>query len=98
MDEIENTEMLSSYQDILVFDELVEILNVGRNTTYELLRSKEIYSKKIGKEYKIPKICVIDYIYNKKTTDFSNVFKNYSDLLDYKEVRAILSSPTLNVY
>ena len=43
MDENENTEMLSSYQDILVFDELVEILNVGKNTTYELLRNKEIY-------------------------------------------------------
>ena len=96
MDENENTEMLSSYQDILVFDELVEILNVGRNTTYELLRNKEIYSKKIGKEYKIPKICVIDYIYNKKTTDFSNVLKNYRDLLDYKEVRAILRNPSRN--
>lgn len=96
MDENENTEMLSSYQDILVFDELVEILNVGRNTTYELLRNKEIYSKKIGKEYKIPKICVIDYIYNKKTTNFSNVLKNYRDLLDYKEVRAILRNPSRN--
>ena len=30
MDENENTEMLSSYQDILVFDELVEILNVKK--------------------------------------------------------------------
>lgn len=55
MDENENTEMLSSYQDILVFDELVEILNVGRNTTYELLRNKEIYSKKLAKNIKYQK-------------------------------------------
>lgn len=96
MNKSKKAEILSSYQDILIFDELVEILNVGVNTTYELLRNKKIYSKKIGREYKIPKLCVIDYIYNQKTTDFSDFLKDYGDILDYKEVRKILRNPSRN--
>ena len=96
MNKLNKAEILSSYQDILKFDELVEILNVGVNTTYELLRNKKIYSKKIGREYKIPKLCVIDYIYNQKTTDFSDFLKDYGDILDYKEVRKILRNPSRN--
>lgn len=88
--------VLNSYQDILIFDELVEILNIGVNTTYKLLKQKKIYSKKIGKEYKIPKLCVIDYIYNRKTNDFSDFLKDYGDILDYKEVRKILRNPSRN--
>ena len=87
---------LDNYQDILIFDELVEILGIGENTTYNLLRNKKIYSKKIGKEYKIPKICVIDYIYNKKTFNKINLFKEYGDILDFKEVRKILRNPCRN--
>ena len=96
MNKLNKAKILSSYQDILIFDELVEILNVGVNTTYELLRNKKIYSKKIGREYKIPKLCVIDYIYNQKTTDFSDFLKDYGDILDYKEVRKILRNPSRN--
>ena len=96
MNKLNKAEILSSYQDILIFDELVEILTVGVNTTYELLRNKKIYSKKIGREYKIPKLCVIDYIYNQKTTDFSDFLKDYGDILDYKEVRKILRNPSRN--
>ena len=96
MNKLNKAEILSSYQDILIFDELVEILNVGVNTTYELLRNKKIYSQKIGREYKIPKLCVIDYIYNQKTTDFSDFLKDYGDILDYKEVRKILRNPSRN--
>ena len=50
MNKSERIEMLKDYPDILIFDELLDILNVGINTTYELLRQNKIYSKKIGKE------------------------------------------------
>lgn len=73
--------MLENYQDILIFDELVEILNIGENTTYNLLKNKKIYSKKIDREYKIPKLCVIDFLYNKKITDKSNIFNEYYSTL-----------------
>lgn len=91
----ERIDILKSYQDILIFDELVEILNIGENTTYELLRHKKIYAKKIGREYKIPKLCIIDYLYN-TNTDKSNILQNYNDILDFKEVRKILRNPSKN--
>lgn len=87
---------LDKYQDILVFDELIEILGIGENTTYNLLKNKEIYSKKIGKEYKIPKVCVIEYIYNKKEINITDFLKDYGDILDFKEVRRILRNPCRN--
>lgn len=86
---------LDKYQDILIFDELVEILGIGENTTYKLLKDKKIYSKKIGKEYKIPKICVIAYMCN-KSVDKANFLKYYGDILDFKEVRRILRNPCRN--
>ena len=91
----ERTDILNSYPDIILFDELVEILNIGVNTAYDLLKDKKIYSKKIGKEYKIPKICIIDYIYNTKS-DKSSILKEYGDILDFKEVRKILRNPCKN--
>lgn len=92
----ERINLLDKYQDILIFDELVEILGIGENTTYNLLKQKKIYSKKIGKEYKIPKLGVIAYIYNKKSVDTTDFLKNYGDILDFKEVRRILRNPCRN--
>ena len=89
----ENVKILDQYQDILNFNELVEILKVGENTAYNLLKNKIIYSKKIGKE---PKICVINYIYNRKEKNFDKFLKDYGDILDFKEVRRILRNPCRN--
>lgn len=96
MSNIGKINMLDTYQDILIFEELVEILSIGENTTYNLLKSKQIYSKKIGREYKIPKSCVIDFLYNTRKTDKCNIFKEYGDILDFKEVRKILRNPSRN--
>lgn len=95
MNKLEKTKILQSYQDILIFDELLEILNIGANTTYNLLKSKKIYNIKVGKEYKIPKLCVIDFLYN-INTDKSDILKDYGDILDFKEVRKILRNPCRN--
>jgi len=91
----ERINILNTYPDILLFEELVEILNIGENTTYNLLQSKKIYSKKIGREYKIPKLCVIDYLLN-TSTDKSYIFQEYGDILDFKEVRKMLRNPGRN--
>ena len=40
------------------------ILHIGRNTAYELVRSKQIYSVKIGRQLRIPKQALIDYLEN----------------------------------
>jgi len=40
---------------VLTIDELAPLLNVGRNTAYELVRSGQIKSIKIGSQYRILK-------------------------------------------
>ena len=54
--------MLNNYNDILTVRELCEILLIGKNTAYKLLKSGEIKSVKIGHVYKIPKKYVKEYI------------------------------------
>lgn len=43
-------------------EDLMPILGIGRNTAYELVRSKQIYSAKIGRQLRIPKQALIDYL------------------------------------
>ena len=43
-------------------EELMPILGIGRNTAYELVRSKQIFSVKIGRQLRIPKQALIDYL------------------------------------
>ena len=56
----------------LIFKDFPDVVNVkqlkqmipdtGNNKIYKLLKTGEIYSKRIGKEYYIPKISVIEYL------------------------------------
>ena len=43
-------------------EDLMPILDIGRNTAYELVRSKQIFSVKIGRQLRIPKQALIDYL------------------------------------
>lgn len=54
--------MLNKYSDVLTVEELCEVLRIGKNTAYRLLKSNEIKSVKIGKIYKIPKKSVRKYL------------------------------------
>lgn len=54
--------MLNKYKDILTVDELCEVLKIGKNTAYSLLKTGEIHYIKIGRVYKIPKKSVIKYL------------------------------------
>lgn len=54
--------MLNKYPDVLNVKQLCEVLGIGKNTAYKLLKSGEIKSVKIGHVYKIPKKYVKEYI------------------------------------
>ena len=56
--------LFGGYKDIVTVNELCEMLNIGKNTAYELLQSGAIKSIKIGKVYRIPKKYVQEYIEN----------------------------------
>ena len=42
--------------------DLMPILGIGRNTTYELVRSGKIRSIRIGRQLRIPKDAIQDYL------------------------------------
>jgi len=56
--------MFNNDYDILTIDELMDYLNVGRNTAYELLRKGEIKAFKIGKIWKVSRKAIDEYISN----------------------------------
>lgn len=54
--------MLDEYGALLTVPELMDTLNIGRNSAYELLNSGEIAAFRIGRSWKIPKDSVVHYI------------------------------------
>lgn len=59
---------MADNNEIMRFEEVMEYLNVGKNTLYGLLKSGELNAFKIGKVWKIPKKSVEEYI-NKSLSD-----------------------------
>lgn len=53
---------LGNYGDILSPKDVHDILGIGYNKTYELLKTGTIKNFKIGRERKIPKSCLENYI------------------------------------
>lgn len=43
-------------------EDLIPILGIGRNTAYELVRSGKIRSIRIGRQLRIPKDAIQDYL------------------------------------
>lgn len=60
---MENNEILADYEDVLRPEDVQTILHVGRNTVYRVLAEGKIKSIRIGNQYRIPKMYLIDYIY-----------------------------------
>ncbi len=54
--------MFAEYPDVVDVQTLKNMLNVGQVLAYKLVKSGEIKSRKVGREYKIPKVNVIAYL------------------------------------
>lgn len=65
--------MLEEYSDVLVIEDIMEILKIGRNSAYKLVNSGEIKFLKVGRSIRIPKGFLLDYLYGKYYTDDSNM-------------------------
>lgn len=48
--------------DFMKLEEVMEYLDIGKNSMYKLLGSGELSAFKIGKVWKIPKASVEDYV------------------------------------
>lgn len=47
---------------VLTVEEVSRLLCIGRNTAYELVRSGQIRSVKVGRIYRIPRAAVDEYL------------------------------------
>lgn len=54
-----NTE---TYEYLITIEELFEMLSIGKNTTYRLLKTNQIKAFKIGRIWKIPRDAVSQYV------------------------------------
>ena len=54
--------MLNEYPDVLNADQVIDILRVSKKTLYHILKENQIQNIKIGREYRILKTALIDYL------------------------------------
>lgn len=58
--------LFKDYPDVVKVEQLKEMLpKIGKNKIYKLLKEEKIYSKRIGRDYYIPKASVINYLMEK---------------------------------
>ena len=50
------------YPYIVSFDQMREMLHIGKNKGYTLLEQKKIRSIRIGNRHKIPKVNIIEFL------------------------------------
>lgn len=60
--EVNQNLLFENYPDIVNIRQMRTMLGIGKNLAYELLHSNTIKSLRIGREYKIPKIYIIQYV------------------------------------
>lgn len=53
--------MFNEYEDVITIEELCEMLRIGKNTAYYLVKTKQIKGKKT---WKIPKENVATFVQN----------------------------------
>lgn len=56
-------EMFENYPDVVNVEDLCKMLGgISRKLAYRLLTNGEIKSVRIGRAYRIPKTCIIEYL------------------------------------
>lgn len=63
---------LSNYNDVLTVKDMMEILHIGKNTAYNLIKTNQIDVLRIGKQIRIPKRNLMQYMYNERNLCYDN--------------------------
>lgn len=48
--------------------QVAEALHIGKTSAYNLIHTKQIGSKRIGRKYLVPKVCLVDYVTSARYT------------------------------
>lgn len=54
--------LFADYPDVVDVKQLSQMLNISTKTAYRLLEQKKINHFRIGRDYKIPKVYVVEYM------------------------------------
>lgn len=54
--------MLESYNEVLDIKDICKVLRIGRTKAYQLLNKGEIPYRRIGRDYRVRKESVIEYL------------------------------------
>ena len=57
--------VFDSYPDVVSVEEIRQMLRIGKNAVYTLLKDGEIKSIKVGKRYIVPKKYVTEFLIKK---------------------------------
>lgn len=63
---------LKDYPDVLTVTDLMEILKIGKNKAYWLIKNNVIHAHRIGRCLRIPKCCVQNYL---KSAQYGNIVR-----------------------
>jgi len=58
--------MFREYPDVVTVEQLCQMLDIGRNSAYSLIKSGQIRHIRIGKKIKIPKAYIIEFLMQEK--------------------------------
>lgn len=61
--------MLTEYDELITIEELCNILSIGKNSAYTLLKNRSIKAFRIGRNWKIPKEAVQEFILRQSGLD-----------------------------
>lgn len=54
--------MFETYEDIVMVEDVCQMLNIGKNNAYRLLKEGKLHAFKIGRIWKISKSSVVEYV------------------------------------
>lgn len=54
--------MFEQYEDMVTIDDVCQMLNIGKNGAYRLLKEGKLHAFKIGRIWKISKFSVTEYV------------------------------------
>ena len=57
--------LFDSYPDVVSVEEIQQMLWIGKNAVYQLLKDGAIKSIKVGKRYVVPKKYIVDFLMKK---------------------------------
>lgn len=60
--------MFNSYPDILTVKQMAQALHISKNSAYQLINSRTVGCKRIGRKIIVPKQCLIDYVLSARYT------------------------------